>query len=79
MIPLPPLDGGRVAVGLLPDALAAPLARLEPYGMAIIIGLLFILPMVGAQLGRDLNVVAWLLGGPVDAIIGTILQITGNA
>jgi Zn-dependent protease len=79
MIPLPPLDGGRVAVGLLPNVLAVPLARLERYGMAIIIGLLFLLPMVGAQLGRDLNVVAWLLGGPVDAIIGTILQLTGNA
>ncbi|HEX9556020.1 MAG TPA: site-2 protease family protein, partial [Reyranella sp.] len=79
MIPLPPLDGGRVAVGLLPNVLAVPLARLERYGMAIIIGLLFLLPMVGAQLGRDLNVVGWLLGGPVDAIIGTILQLTGNA
>ncbi len=33
MLPIPPLDGGRVAVGLLPDALAYPLARLERYGM----------------------------------------------
>jgi Zn-dependent protease len=79
MIPLPPLDGGRVAVGLLPGVLAAPLARLERYGMLIIIGLLFIVPMLGVQLGMDLNIVAWLLGGPVDAIIGTILRITGNA
>jgi Zn-dependent protease len=79
MIPLPPLDGGRVAVGLLPNVLAVPLARLERYGMLIIIGLLFILPMLGAQLGRDLNIVGWLLGGPVDAIIGTILRVTGNA
>ena len=78
MIPLPPLDGGRVAVGLLPPALAAPLARLEPYGMAILIGLLFILPMVGAQLGTNLNILGWLLGGPVDSIIGTILRLTGN-
>ena len=30
MIPLPPLDGGRVAVGLLPNVFALPLARLEP-------------------------------------------------
>jgi Zn-dependent protease len=79
MIPLPPLDGGRVAVGLLPGVLAAPLARLERYGMLIIIGLLFIVPMLGVQLGMDLNIVGWLLGGPVDAIIGTILRITGNA
>jgi Zn-dependent protease len=79
MIPLPPLDGGRVAVGLLPDVLAVPLARLERYGMLIIIGLLFIVPMLGAQLGRDLNIVGWLLGGPVDAVIGAILRMTGNA
>src|SRR3990167_3226359 len=31
MIPIPPLDGGRVAIGLLPDSLARPLARVEPY------------------------------------------------
>ena len=38
LLPLPPLDGGRIAVGVLPDALAKPLARLEPYGMMILIG-----------------------------------------
>jgi Zn-dependent protease len=37
LLPLPPLDGGRIAVGVLPDALAEPLARLEPYGMMILI------------------------------------------
>src|SRR6267143_77125 len=58
MFPLPPLDGGRIAVGVLPDALASPLARLEPYGMLILIGLLFILPMLGAQLGVDLSIVS---------------------
>jgi len=56
MLPIPPLDGGRVAVGLLPKALAAPLARLEPYGMLILIGLLFILPTLGAQTGVDVNI-----------------------
>jgi Zn-dependent protease len=45
MLPLPPLDGGRVAVGLLPKFLADPLANLEPYGMMILITLLFFLPM----------------------------------
>src|SRR3954463_8997059 len=49
MFPLPPLDGGRIAVGVLPNALSSPLARLEPYGMLILICLLFILPMLGAQ------------------------------
>ena len=79
MIPLPPLDGGRVAVGLLPNVLALPLARLERYGMLIIVGFLFILPLIGNQMGRDLNVVGWLLGGPVDWVIDAILRVTGNS
>lgn len=37
MLPLPPLDGGRVATGLLPRTPAIALARLEPYGMLIIL------------------------------------------
>jgi len=41
LLPVPPLDGGRVAVGLLPEALAGKLARVEPFGLLIVIGLLF--------------------------------------
>jgi Zn-dependent protease len=78
MIPLPPLDGGRVAVGLLPNVIALSLARIEPYGMAIIVGLLFILPMLGSQLGIDLNAPAWLISGPANSTIDAILQLTGN-
>jgi len=77
MIPLPPLDGGRVAVGLLPNVLAVPLAALERYGMLIIIGLLFVLPIVGDQLGMNLNLIGWLLRGPVDTIIDGILRLAG--
>ncbi len=77
MIPLPPLDGGRVAVGLLPPGLAAPFARLERHGMLIVIGLLFVLPIVGAQLGVNLDVLGSLLGRAVDAVIGVILRVAG--
>ncbi len=65
MLPLPPLDGGRVAVGLLPNALAVPLARLERYGLFIIIGVVFLVPMLGKQLGMDLNVFYWVILRPV--------------
>jgi Zn-dependent protease len=41
LLPLPPLDGGRVAVGMLPAHLARPLARIEPYGIWILLALLF--------------------------------------
>ncbi|MEE8502517.1 MAG: site-2 protease family protein, partial [Kiloniellales bacterium] len=65
MLPLPPLDGGRVAVGLLPQSLALPLARLERYGLFIIIGVVFLVPMLGNQLGMDLNVFYWVILRPV--------------
>lgn len=41
MLPIPPLDGGRVAVGLLPRHLAYRLAEVEPYGFFIVMALLF--------------------------------------
>jgi Zn-dependent protease len=75
---IPPLDGGRIAVGVLPNVCASPLARLEPYGMLILIGLLFILPMLGAQLGVDLGIVSRVIASSTDAIIGAILRLTGN-
>ena len=78
LFPLPPLDGGRIAVGVLPDAVAFPLARLEPYGMLILIGLLLILPMLGAQLGVDLSIVSQVISSSTGAIIDAILRLTGN-
>ncbi|MHB1581361.1 MAG: site-2 protease family protein [Acidithiobacillus sp.] len=41
LIPIPPLDGGRVAVGLLPASASTALSRIEPYGFIILIVLLF--------------------------------------
>ena len=78
LFPIPPLDGGRIAVGVLPNVFANPLARLEPYGMLILIGLLFILPMLGAQLGVDLSIVSQVIASSTDSIIRAILRLTGN-
>ena len=78
LIPLPPLDGGRVAVGLLPDALAFPLARLERFGMLILLGAFFLLPMIGREIGVNLNVMNWVLGPPVDYVIDVIRVLSGN-
>ena len=44
LFPLPPLDGGRILVGILPKPAAMAVARLEPFGLVILIGLLIILP-----------------------------------
>ena len=79
MLPIPPLDGGRVAVGLLPRVLAYPLSRLEPYGMLILIGLLILLPVIGTQLGLNLDVISVILRTLTGYVIRALLFITGNA
>ena len=78
MLPIPPLDGGRVAVGLLPRVLAAPLARLEPYGMLILIGILILLPLAGSQLGLNLDVISAILRKSTGFVIQLLLMVTGN-
>ncbi len=77
MIPLPPLDGGRVAVGLLPRFLAYPLARLERYGILIVIGVLFLLPWVGREAGVDLDIVGIIIYWPANMIVQGIGWLTG--
>src|SRR5438067_2089180 len=74
MLPLPPLDGGRVAVGLLPDALALPLVRLAPFGMLILM-LLFVASFAGQ--GAGFVLLGWLVGVPTDALVRARLAITG--
>ena len=41
LLPIPPLDGGRVVTSMLPNRLAYKFARIEPYGFFIVLGLLF--------------------------------------
>jgi Zn-dependent protease len=79
MLPIPPLDGGRVAVGLLPKVLAIPLSRLEPYGMLILIGILIVLPVVGAQFGLNLDVISAILRTSTGYVIRLLVLLTGNA
>jgi Zn-dependent protease len=77
MIPLPPMDGGRVAVGLLPLPAARALARLENYGMFIILGAVVILPWLGSYIGADLNILAWTILPLTDAVVNLIAAATG--
>jgi Zn-dependent protease len=79
MMPIPPLDGGRVAVGLLPRVLAYPLSRLEPYGMLILLGLLILLPVIGAQFGLNLDIISSILRTLTGYVISALLFVTGNA
>ncbi|MGD0865210.1 MAG: site-2 protease family protein [Rhizomicrobium sp.] len=71
MIPLPPLDGGRVAVGLLPMPLAKPLAQIGRFGLLPMLLILIVLPMLG------LDVRGWLVTGPVQFLERPILHLLG--
>lgn len=76
MLPFPPLDGGRVAVGILPPFLARPLARVEPYGMLILL-MLFVVSYFGARFGAAFNLLEWLIGVPSAFLYRFVLAITG--
>jgi len=72
LIPIPPLDGGRILVGILPRALARPLASVEPYGMLILLGLIFILPLAG------IGVATQFIAHSSQIVVQAILHLTGN-
>ncbi len=77
MLPLPPLDGGRVAVGLLPDVLAEPLSRFERYGFLIILGIFFVLPLLARAVGVELGIIDWLVLRPAEFVSRLIFSIVG--
>jgi Zn-dependent protease len=78
LLPLPPLDGGRIAVSALPGPLGYSLSRLEPLAFPILIGLLFVLPLMGAQLGLNLNFISQWIGSSANGVIELVLRLTGN-
>jgi Zn-dependent protease len=78
LFPLPPLDGGRILIGLLPVAAGRVLAQLEPFGIAILLALFIVLPVLGATLGPDLGGVSHALAIATTAVTRTIVYLTGN-
>jgi Zn-dependent protease len=77
MIPVPPLDGSRLVRSLLPVALAQPYAKLERSGFLILLGMIFLLPMLGRQIGVDLNILGWLVGTPLAWLAPIFLRTAG--
>ena len=73
MIPVPPLDGGRVLSGLLPNRQAAALSRIEPYGMIVIIALVFFTNIFSYIISPVLKIAVQLLAGPQS---GLVLNVT---
>jgi Zn-dependent protease len=83
LLPIPPLDGGRIAVGLLPLGLARIWARLERAGLAIVIAVVFVLPrLIGFDpVGQALDdvlpwafrTIFWLAGHDLNGSDGNII------
>ena len=61
LLPIPPLDGGRVMTGLLPPALAQSFARIEPFGFIVLLVLM------------STDSIGWIIGAPARLILGLLL------
>jgi Zn-dependent protease len=77
MLPLPPLDGGRVLTGLLPRPYAWRFAQLERYGLVILLGLLFLVPYIAQSLGYAFNPLAYVLLPPIEWLNRLIFGLAG--
>ncbi|MGD9507950.1 MAG: site-2 protease family protein [Geminicoccaceae bacterium] len=77
MLPILPLDGGRVLTGLLPRSLAWRFARTERYGLLVVIGLAFLVPLIAGEFGFDINPLAEVLLPMMQAVYSAILLLTG--
>ena len=78
LFPLPPMDGGRIAVGVLPLPLARLLARAEKLGILLVLGLLFILPTVLQQFGVSFDPFQDAMRVILPHAENIVLILTGN-
>jgi Zn-dependent protease len=75
LVPLPPLDGGRILVSLLPQRLARRVARIEPYGFLILI-LLLVTGVLGTLLWPAIGVLMALVAGLIGLTVSDLVRLT---
>ncbi len=78
LLPIPPLDGGRIAVGLLPENAARIWARAERYGILVVLLVVFVVPQVGREFGYAFNPVGDALDRILPAALRVVLTLSGN-
>ncbi|HYC65029.1 MAG TPA: site-2 protease family protein [Reyranellaceae bacterium] len=78
LLPLPTLDGGRIAASLLPRPLGEIYDRLEPHGLLIVFGLFVILPLIAQQLGTRFDPAAVVLSPIIREVTLFIVTVTGH-
>lgn len=77
LLPVPPMDGGRIVVGLLPERAALRYARIERYGLLLVILLLFVGPQLGRELGFAFDPIGLLLDHLLPRAIALVLRLAG--
>ena len=77
MIPIPPLDGGRIVTGLLPYSLAVRYAKLERFGILAVIGVLFLLPALASAFNYDLGIMKDILAIPIYGLMDLVFTAVG--
>ncbi len=77
MLPIPPLDGGRILTGLLPKPYDYQFAQLERYGLFILLGVIFLVPFLAQALGFAFNPIASILLPLTNGLAGLLLQLSG--
>jgi Zn-dependent protease len=78
LLPIPPLDGGRIAVGLLPERMARVWARTERAGIIIVLLAIFLLPEVLRQFGIHFDPIRNGLGRAIEHAVGWVLYLAGS-
>lgn len=77
MLPVPPLDGGRILLAALPRQISARLAGFERAGIVVVLVLALVAPMVAREFGVNFNPIAdWARGG-ANIILGVVFDLTG--
>lgn len=78
LLPIPPLDGGRILVGLLPEGPARAWARLERAGIVIVLLCVFLIPRILATFGVEWDPVGHALGEIIPWAYDTVVRLAGN-
>ena len=79
LLPIPPLDGGRIMVGILPAPLADRWARMERAGIAIVLILVFLLPALARELGLAFDPFRAVLATVLPWAVRLVLHLSGHA
>jgi Zn-dependent protease len=78
LLPIPPLDGGRIVVGILPEGLAMRWARLERAGILIVLLMVFLVPTLAREMGYNFDPFRHALGTVLPWALRLVLYLSGH-